>query len=389
MIAPQLAKASATIPTGPGWVCEAKYDGWRVIAEVLADEVILRTRTGNRITQVPYINNALKALPPGTIIDGEIVDLTNGTESTFNRVVSVLKRNDPQRVCLENLPLTYVAFDIIEADGQTIANEPLSTRREVLETAFNHPSLADQRLCEVKLLAIADQFPSSEAAFDACIAAGFEGVVVKQLSHSYSFGARNWIKIKPDAEVEAICTGVYDAEAGSKYDGRCVGGITFTLTHEDGTTFEGQCAGKMNDTLRSELYANPDRFKGLVVEIGHWGVTDNGSLRHPSFRRFREDKSAAEVNPVSAPAHIDLTQVHNTGERERIPSSAVVGESKPKKKGKRNYRQMKDDKLLRTAEELERALSLTPGESNEAISKSTDPEADLITVRELIAERGL
>lgn len=364
MIQPQLCQASSTIPTGPGWVAECKYDGWRCIAEVLDDEVVLRTRTGNRIPQVPYINNALRALPSGTVIDGEIVDLSVGTESTFNRVVSVLKRNDPQRVCLENLPLTYVAFDIIEADGQNIANEPLSTRREVLETAFTHPSLADQRLLDVKLLAIADQFPSSEAAFDACIAAGFEGVVVKQLSHSYAFGARNWIKIKPDAEVEAICTGVYDAEEGSKYDGRCVGGITFTLTHLDGTVFEGQCAGKMNDALRADLYSNTDKYVGMVVEIGHWGVTDNGSLRHPSFRRFREDKDVSEVNSTPAPAHVAVT-----------PAKATS--VKPKKKGKRNYVQMKDDKLIRVRSELRDALE---GIENEAASKATDVEGDLAIV---------
>jgi bifunctional non-homologous end joining protein LigD len=361
------------VPTGPEWVAEGKLDGYRCIAEILDQEIVLRTRTGNIISQVPYINRALQALPVGTILDGELVDLTNGADNSFKRTVSVLKKKDPQRVSGANLPLTYVVFDIVEANGESIADLPLGQRRMVLETLLTHPSLADQRLVDVKLLSLIDQFPSSDEAFDACIAAGYEGVVVKNLKHSYSFGARNWIKIKPDAEVEAICTGTYEAKSGSKYEGRCIGGITFTLTHEDGTVFDGQCAGKMNDTLRTELYDNPAKFVGMVVEIGHWGVTDNGSLRHPSFRRFREDKDASEVNSTPAPArgHKVTHEVHD--------EAATMTE---KKKGKRNYKQMKPEKRLRVQLELREALE---GVENEAVQKATDVEGDLIELNALIA----
>ena len=85
-----LAKKLLRIPEARGWWMEPKYDGWRVLAGLL-DGVVMWTRTGNHVTQVPYIREAIAAhFPPGTILDGEIVDLRSGSERQWNRTQSIL-----------------------------------------------------------------------------------------------------------------------------------------------------------------------------------------------------------------------------------------------------------------------------------------------------------
>ena len=60
---PMLAARMATTPTGPQWLMEPKFDGWRVMTSTI-DGVRLETRTGNPITQVPYIGRAVKEIVP-------------------------------------------------------------------------------------------------------------------------------------------------------------------------------------------------------------------------------------------------------------------------------------------------------------------------------------
>src|SRR5919107_5747400 len=69
-LAPQLAKSAKALPTGPGWVYEPKWDGFRAIAFVDGDAVHLQSRNGRPLTR--YFPELL--FPPGRyVLDGEIV----------------------------------------------------------------------------------------------------------------------------------------------------------------------------------------------------------------------------------------------------------------------------------------------------------------------------
>jgi bifunctional non-homologous end joining protein LigD len=267
------------------------------------------TRTGNHVTQVPYIRDAVAdRFPAGTILDGEIVDLRSGQEQ-WNRTQSILSKtvrgyqHDPTS---EDPPLTYVLFDILCLGGRDLRALPLVQRRELLESHC----AGIERATDGHLLLIPVQ-PPSEEGLDALVAYGFEGVVVKRTTSPYVCGARNgaWGKIKPHAEVEALCTGVYEPEPGSHYAPLikgtprpwAVGGICFRVTHADGRVYDGRAAG-MNDALRRRLHEKPEDFIGLVVDLAHWGIGHGGALRHPNVKRFRApaDKAPPGV-PVSSP----------------------------------------------------------------------------------------
>lgn len=337
---PMFAAKSHKVPTGPNWLMEPKYDGWRVIAST-SDGVRLETRTGNAITQIPYIAEALaERLPRDTIIDGEVVALRHDRQwNRTQEILSTTRGGYQHRPTTEDPPLTYVVFDALQIDGEDIRRLPLVERKARLIELMPPLFEPDDVLLHSPVQ------PASEEGLDGLVAEGFEGVVAKELYSVYVCGGRRhgWVKIKPEEEIEAICTGTYPAEPGSKYaplvDGKprpwAVGGICFRVEHPDGRVYEGRAAG-MADRLRSELHDHPERFTGLVVELIHWGVQDSGALRHPNFRRFRSPADKAAPTLARTASH---------------PSAQVV----PPAKGKRwmrNYAQMGDTKLIASIESL-------------------------------------
>ena len=300
---PMLAKKMARIPHGKGWWMEPKYDGWRVLA-ALRDHVVMWTRQGHFVTQVPYITAAIaEQFPAGTILDGEVVDLRTGRQ--WNRTQSILgstRGNFEHHPTDGDPPLTYVVFDILCIAGQDVRSRPLRERRAILE---EHCAALDSSTGD-GVLALTSIQPPSDAGLDALLALGFEGVVCKDASSPYLCGSRRggWGKIKPHHEVEAVCTGTYKAEPGSRYapivKGKprpwAVGGICFCIEHDDGRVFNGRAAG-MNDKVRADLHEHHEQFIGLIVELTHWGITDNGALRWPQIKRFRAlaDKAPAST----------------------------------------------------------------------------------------------
>jgi hypothetical protein len=434
---PMLAQKITHVPTGEEWLIEPKYDGWRALAHIL-DGVHLETRTGNPITQVPYLTAALAAaIPSGTVLDGEIVDLSGGRQ--WNRtqtILSTTRNGYEHRPSASDPELTYMVFDILVLEGADLRDRPLSERKQSLDRLLKHhlePSIS--------VLAATPTERASDEALHAILAGGFEGAVIKHRDSRYVCGARGggaWFKLKPDAEIEAVCTGFYPAEPGSKYapldsDGQsqpwAVGGLCFRVEHDDGRVYEGRAAG-MDDELRHAMHEDPSPFVGLVVEIGHRGVEDSGALRHPQFKRFRarQEKPRRRIGPATA-ARLDLDAepLHAIAEREREvahtrPATAAgtgLLECSPRKAtqpaglrgsetktprrasskrpgqgvalgGKRrmrNYRAMRDEKL-RACQESLRAQS---GDAYERClsAGSGDPGADLAEVERLACERGL
>lgn len=302
---PMLAKPVKRLPPGDDWTMEEKFDGWRALAGVL-DRVGLWTRTGNPIVQVPYIAQALLDLiPSGTILDGELVDLHSATE--WNRTESILTKTRggyTHKPTASDPPLTYVLFDVLQAAGRDVRRLAWSERRTLLEelcAGFKEQS-------DLPLMLIPTHEPTDEA-LSAIMDLGFEGVVCKRKSSSYLPGrSRAWVKIKPNETIDAEFIGVYDPTPGSRFapivDGAprpwAVGGLRFRVLHDDGRVYEGRAAG-MDDRVRAELWEQPTKYDGYVVELAHWGVHASGALRSPQARRMRHPADKTLTPPANVP----------------------------------------------------------------------------------------
>jgi ATP-dependent DNA ligase len=311
-LAPMLASPSDEMPADlDQWRLEPKFDGWRGVIHVLETGVhIYGGRNGSDYSgKLPYITDALATvLPVGTALDGEIVG-ANGWGDVQGTMTRGAGAHKPSAI---SPALTFVCFDVILLNGQDVRELPYENRRSLLE------------LMEWPTHTYAT--PSSHASAQAHLAmldAGMEGSVLKRIDSLYTSGIRSqaWRKLKAIDSEDCTIVGFEDGKNGRAGE---VGAIVVELPSGVKTTASG-----MTDKVRKDMLDNPDKYLGKMVEIAHNGVLDSGKLRHPRFKRMRDDRAPA---PAPAP------------KKPRAPRATG--------KSMRNYGAMGDAKLLTCIREL-------------------------------------
>jgi bifunctional non-homologous end joining protein LigD len=116
---------STSVPSGPEWLHEVKYDGYRLRVERDGDRVSLITKGGyDWSKRYPWIvEAALKNRQQRFVIDGEAVILGVDGISDFN-ALHCGKHNDEVQLC---------AFDMLVEGGDDLRKLPLSMRKANLE----------------------------------------------------------------------------------------------------------------------------------------------------------------------------------------------------------------------------------------------------------------
>ena len=180
-VEPMYALAVQKLPQGQEWLYEVKFDGYRCLAGKDSTGVTLWSRRENFFTkQFPDIARAFERLPPGTLVDGEVVALDANGRISFN----LLQHHRSKAQAL----LFYV-FDVLAYRGRSLLNVPLSARREILSEIFKDAKAAPIALSESldtsvdELVRVAKEF-------------GFEGIVAKRKDSLYESGKRTgaWVK---------------------------------------------------------------------------------------------------------------------------------------------------------------------------------------------------
>jgi DNA ligase-1 len=138
-------KESATlglkIPIAPPtvWI-EDKYDGVRAQMHKVGDTVSIYSRDLKDITHTFIeIADAARKLPEDFIIDGELVAMRNGQALPYSELQRRLGRKEGDLFLNDQIPVQFVAFDLLWLGGESLTEQPLRTRRQLLEklTAFN------------------------------------------------------------------------------------------------------------------------------------------------------------------------------------------------------------------------------------------------------------
>lgn len=333
VLKPMLCASADVPPTGDQWVAEPKLDGWRLLAHVTADRKVrlFAGRNGSAYTgQLPYLAADLCGLPPDTILDGELVG------NDWNQVQSVMTGAHPHKPHPHDPALTYVVFDVLRFDTVDVRTDTWDDRRLLVKDmvgAHVRPSVT---------------FASTELALELALSHGFEGIVCKRRDSRYvNTRSASWVKIKPQLTAEATVVGF---KPGQGKFASMVGALELEMVESGART---RCSG-FDDATRREMTDNPGRWLGTVIEIRHHGLGRDGTPRHPQFHRRRDDMTTAPARPVrTAPT----------------PKERPVGGPSG-----RNYRAMKDPKLLRCIEELR---NRNGDAYQRVIAKIADPDADL------------
>ncbi|MBW3606599.1 MAG: non-homologous end-joining DNA ligase, partial [Actinobacteria bacterium] len=219
---PMLASTRAAPFDDAEWQFEVKWDGVRAIATLTRPGLgrpfgtALRTRRGNEVADTyPELSGLWERVLAWTaVLDGEIVAFDRDGRPSFERLQRRMNIRDEHmaRRMAREIPVSYVVFDLLAADGEELIGQPFAHRLERL----------DELLVPGGPVRRSEQLGSSgTAVFAAAEQAGLEGVIGKRRSSPYRPGRRSadWVKIKVRRTIDCVIGGWLpksDAPAGSE-----------------------------------------------------------------------------------------------------------------------------------------------------------------------------
>src|SRR6266513_1301748 len=298
---PMLATLTKELPRGEGWQYEPKWDGYRALAYVRGGDAKLVSRRGNDLTErfALVAKELAKALrTPDAVVDGEVVALDSDGRATFSAMQQGSAR------------LAYEVFDVLEIDGESTVDLPLTERRARL----------GKLLAPNPVVQLSGSFADGEALLEAATEQGLEGVMAKRPSSRYTEGGRgrDWLKIKTHGRQEFVICGYTKGQGrrSGSFGALVLGvprGREWEWVGNVGTGFSEGAIGELLEQLeplrRDEspfpiVPKMPKVRKGdvvwvepkLVAEIEFAEWTHDGHLRAPSFQGLRSDKPAADVH---------------------------------------------------------------------------------------------
>ena len=283
---------------------EWKLDGIRIQIHRRGDEVRIYTRNLNDITAVlPGIADAVRRLPlEQAVLDGEAIWMGEGGPAAFQDSVSRVDGRAPEGT-------TTFLFDVLHLDGDDLLDTPLAERAERLDALA-----PDMRIPR----AVSADPEEGERVLEEALAAGHEGVVVKDLASPYVAGRRGkaWRKVKPVRTYDLVVLG---AEWGHGRRQGWLSNLHLGARGPDGgfvmvgKTFKGmtdqllewQTAALLEREVERRgitVFVRPE----LVVEIALDGVQASTrypggvALRFARVKGYRPDKDAADADTIES-----------------------------------------------------------------------------------------
>ena len=297
---------------------DAKLDGARIQVHRDGRDVAVFTRNLLEVTgRVPEVVELALALPvTSVVLDGEVLTLDpDGRPRAFQDTMQRFGSQEPAAIA-RDVALHPRFFDILHLDGQDVIDDPLRTRLDALRRAVPDRWRIDQL--------VTDDPERVREFLRTTLAAGHEGVMVKDLDTPYAAGRRGagWRKLKPVHSLDLV---VLAAEWGS---GRrrgwlsnlhlgCRADATDARNDTDGFVMLGKTFKGLTDEVLAwqteALLARETHREGhvlevrpeLVVEVALDGVVRSSrypgglSLRFARVRRYRPDKSPDEADTLA------------------------------------------------------------------------------------------
>jgi len=328
-LAPQLATLSPTVPIGPEWIIETKFDGYRLLARIQDGEVRLFTRNGHDWTS--KFRTLARDIGELDIreawLDGEIVVLRDDLPD-FNALQNAISahRNDE---------ITFFLFDIPYWNGRDLRQLRLDTRRAHLAQILSESSAR---------LRFSDAFDApGPQLFRAACDLQLEGLMFKRADAPYvSARTPTWLKAKCKLRQEFVVGGFSDRggggnEVGKLYLGvyecnqlRYVGGVGTGWDSATAADLRRRLGSQVVDAMPFDVFTKAKRWgrssdgpvhwvqPKLVVEAEFSEWTPEGHVRHASFKGMRADKPAKQIRREAlqtsvAPQGVTSVRVTNPG----------------------------------------------------------------------------
>jgi len=319
---PMEAELVAELPEQGGWRYEPKWDGFRGVLENDGGELALWSRNGRPLLRYfPELRAVGELLPPHSALDGEIVISRDG-KLDFDAMQTRLHPAESRvRKLSGEIPATFVAFDLLLWNKKKLHKKPIEERRAELERVSEGVSLSP----------VSDDVAQGRDWLETLQAAGFDGVIAKQLGLPYLPGSRDGVvKVKPYKTADCVVAGVRWKAGGRSTIATLLLGLYADDGHLD---YVGSCAvgAKRQDEIAALVlplldkqsdrrFSEPNRWgtgeleeaalkPKLVVEV-RFDKLEKSRFRHGTkLIRFRPDKDPEqctwrEVRPPRRPGDL-------------------------------------------------------------------------------------
>jgi ATP-dependent DNA ligase len=299
---PMEAKLVGSLPSGPEWLYEPKFDGFRCLAFGEDFDVDLRSKSGQPFNRYfPEVAGALQKLKAKRfVLDGELV-VPEGTSLSFDQL---LMRIHPAKSRVEKLsrehPALFLVFDLLVDDkGRSLVARPLRERRAALE------AFVDRYVGGDSLVKIAPQTAERGSAEEwlQSLGSGLDGVMAKRADIPYQTGERTGMqKFKRMRTADCVVGGFrYAAKE------RVVGSLLLGLYDDAGLlNHVGFCA----NIKAEEKPAVTQKLEKLRQEPGFTGNKPGGPSRWSTER-------SGEWEPLATKLVVEVQYDHFSGGRFR------------------------------------------------------------------------
>lgn len=293
------------------WILEDKFDGIRAQAHYEDGRVQIFSRGLEEVTDTfPELTAAFAQLPGSGVIDGEILGWQHERALPFVFFQQRLARKKVTEEMLRDVPVAFVAYDLLYRDGRLLLDEPLGDRRRELEAIFAGLAppllLAQQRT--------AADLDEVDAIFHDARSRANEGLVLKHRASVYEPGKRSgqWRKLKrPFGTLDVVVTA---AEQGHGKRATVLSDYTFAVREGDrfvnvGKAYSGLTDEEIRELTRVFRKLAIQRFgrvlvvePQVVLEVAFDGVQKSArhksgyALRFPRILRWRKDKTPDEID---------------------------------------------------------------------------------------------
>ena len=297
------------------WIAEWKWDGIRGQLIKRENESFIWSRGEELVNEkFPELLDLAATLPNGTVLDGEIITYKNGVPLSFSLLQTRIGRKTISKKQLQEAPVSFIAYDLLEWEGNDIREWPLEKRRKHLESLHQrHPhdrfelsqqvvagsweNLAQLRLSSRDYLA--------------------EGLMLKKADSAYETGRKrgSWWKWKIEPlTIDGVMiyaqkghgrrADLYTDYTFAVWDGEAL--VPFAKAYSGLTDVEIREVDAFVKKNTREKFGPVRTVKAeLVFEIAFEGIQDSPrhksgiALRFPRISRWRKDKPKEEANTLA------------------------------------------------------------------------------------------
>jgi DNA ligase-1 len=295
------------------FLAEWKWDGIRSQIIRRGGEIFIWSRGEEIITErYPEVTSSAEGLPDGVVLDGELLGWKDGEVLPFGMLQKRIGRKTLPSDLQEKVPISFMAFDLLERDGADLRPRPLRERREALEDVVSQPMVGPHiRLTQPLQGDSWDELADIRAESREYKT---EGLMLKRLDKPYAVGRKkgNWWKWK--IEPYTLDGVLIYAQRGSGRRSTLHTDLSFALWDDDELVIFAKAYSGLTDEQFQELdnwirQHTVERFGPVrsvepehVFEIAFEGVRRSNrhkcgvATRFPRIKRWRTDLAPKDAD---------------------------------------------------------------------------------------------